>query len=106
MDEHEIKRYIAEQMHSGTQLNGGTQTGFKQTVKKKKMEFIKKLLVFSCTLYGCTWAAGIGAWFLLDTYPSGLLELATWLFGAILAFYCAKSCIENKAKIENSHNYD
>jgi hypothetical protein len=40
------------------------------------------------------------SWFLLDTYSEELKSMATWLFGASLAVFKAKSALENKTRID------
>ena len=97
LDEHDIKKIIAEHIGEGQRAT------FKQKVQKKKMQFSKKIVMFSCVMYACTWAACIAAWFLYGTYPEEFISLATWLFGSSLAFYGAKACIENKAKIDSGY---
>ncbi|MCL2187572.1 MAG: hypothetical protein FWC16_05955 [Defluviitaleaceae bacterium] len=68
--------------------------------KKNERTFSQKIMAFSCVLYGLTWVACIVSWFWQGIFPEDLKSMATWLFGATFAFYEAKSCIENKSKIE------
>jgi len=68
------------------------------------INFSKKLMVFASVIYAATWLVMVYSWFALRESPDTLKEYTTYLYGAAFAFYSAKSCIENKAKIEKSKN--
>ena len=67
---------------------------------KKKMEFSKKLMVFTSVIFAATWAFAVCAWLAGGAIPWELVEFVNWLYGATFVSYCGKSAYENKYKIE------
>jgi chaperonin GroEL (HSP60 family) len=111
MNEKEVKRFIAEAMKNSPKANKPQNfSRVKSKSENQKMQFSKKLMIFSCVIYACTWIVTMTSWFFMESYSEDLKSMATWLFGASLAFYEAKSAIENKtrinaeAKIEIAHH--
>jgi hypothetical protein len=100
MNENNIKQLI----YDAVQENRSCESKPSIRREKPRLQFSKKLMIFSCVIYGGTWIACIVSWFWQGVFPEDLKTMATWLFGATFAFYEAKSCIENKSKIEHSHN--
>ena len=66
---------------------------------KPKTEFSKGLIKFLCTLCGGTWVVATVSWFMWREFPHELVQYTSWFFGAVIAYY-AKSCYENRAKID------
>jgi len=67
---------------------------------KKRMQFSKKIVIFASVVYAVILTVCVVSWFMYREYPVDFKENATWLYGAALAFYNAKACIENKCKID------
>jgi hypothetical protein len=99
MNESDIKQLIMDTMNTGKHE-------VRKVKEKTKMQFSKKLMVFSCVLYACTWVVCVVAWFWQGVFPEEIKTMATVLFGASFACYEAKACIENKTKLEcGTQNY-
>jgi len=81
-------------------MESSTRHRKKRVTLKTPMEFSKKLMVFATTMYALTWLVAVVSWFMFQEFPGDLKEYTTWLYGEVFAFYSAKACIENKAKIE------
>jgi len=107
VNQSDIKQFIIDTVQNGSHpdLVAAKESLPAQTSKpvntpkhkiKKKMEFSKKLMVFSSLMYAATWAVTMYSWFVFSTIPDGLKEMATWLFGATVAFYNAKSVMDHK----------
>lgn len=103
MNENDIKQLIIDTLGVGKRTNTDIAGGHKG---KSKMQFSKKLMVFSCSLYACTWGVSVVSWFLESSFPSELKTMATLLFGATFACYEAKACIENKEKLKHFNYQD
>jgi|GEM_PF-2309286 len=102
MNDADIKQFILDVMHEGKQRQVGDRHG----KKRLRNNFSKKLMVFSCVIFAATWAISVASWFFNGSFPEELKVMATWLFGSTFAFYEAKACIENKAKLETTHPED
>ena len=68
------------------------------------MEFSKKLTLALMVIFALTWAAAIVSWFMGLGIPMEIMYWTTGSFGLIGSGYYAKSCVENKAKIEAQRN--
>lgn len=68
--------------------------------KPRKMEFSKKLVLFTSAMYLISW--GMAAYYLVvnGEIPWELIQYANLLYGASVVSYCGKSAYENKAKID------
>jgi len=66
------------------------------------MEFSKKLMVFVCFVIAAAFAAMIFSYVRTGEGLGDILEFAKWLAVPVVA-YMAKSCIENKSKIETDY---
>jgi hypothetical protein len=98
MNSNDIKQLIFDAVHENRQSAKPVRR------EKRSGSFSKKVMAFSCIIYAGTWLTCIVSWFWLGVFPEELKAMATWLFGATFAFYEAKSCIENKSKIEHPNN--
>jgi hypothetical protein len=69
--------------------------------RKQRMQFSKKIMIFACLIYAATWGVTMYSWLVEGIYSTDLKEMATWLFGACVAFYNAKSLLEHKFDADN-----
>ena len=67
------------------------------------MEFSKIILIFSMALVAATWIVAVFSWVFHGELPYQLMIWVSGFFCVELASYMAKSCIENKAKIERTN---
>jgi len=65
-----------------------------------KMEFSKKLIIFTSAIYLISWIMAAYSLFVLGEIPFELLQYANILYGASVVSYCGKAAYENKAKID------
>ncbi|MCL2197327.1 MAG: hypothetical protein FWB80_00230 [Defluviitaleaceae bacterium] len=68
------------------------------------MKFSKIIIVFACIIIAAAFSVAVFHWYITGFTDDGLehvLSFVRWLVKSILA-YMAKTCIENKAKIEKS----
>jgi len=65
-----------------------------------RMEFSKKLIVFTSFIYGLSWIMAAYSLFILGEIPWELIRDINLLYGASCVSYYCKSAYENKPKIE------
>ena len=70
------------------------------SLPKPKLTFSKKIIVYASVIYAVVLVVSIVSWFMYREISMELKGYATGLYTAALAFYKAKACVENKAKIE------
>ena len=66
------------------------------------MEFSKKLMIFASLMFAATWGVATYSWFAMGSFPEGLAQYVTWLYGAALAVYGGKSAYENGIKLHGN----
>jgi len=95
MDETKVKQMIFETMRE--MQSRPTQP---RPASSPKMEFSKKLIMFTSMLYTAALIMAAFSWIYFGEFPQELMQYASWLYGATVVSYCGKSAYENKAKIE------
>ena len=66
------------------------------------MEFSKKLMLFACFVIAVVLAVAILDWHKTGEGLDDIVDFGKWVV-ATLGVYMVKSCVENYAKIEQSH---
>jgi len=64
------------------------------------MQTSKKILYAVLIMFGCTLAVSLYSWLMWQTVPSEIMAWVSGISGSWGLGYYAKSCVENKAKIE------
>lgn len=102
MDVEEFKRIIREVLNENkpSEKNLPRKEFQQRKVRKKAMEFSKKIMIFASVTYAATWLIAVISWFRMQLLPDELMKYSTFLYGVALAVYGGKSAYENKPKIE------